>query len=300
MNWFLRKLKSFISVSIDNKTLATKNRLQSILKMIFPIRFIKEKKLFLNYKKFFEETQLIFSENLNLNIENPDTNDIVLSSRVKFDLNKHQQKNKKQYLQEITNIFDYAPDSPEVLFASSPKVIKSVMNYMQCFPVLHNITLMYSPNKFSESPSGSQLWHRDAEDVKNIKIWIPVNDIDEDCGPTEILNKDISEEIARKLNYVQGALVEENHALFSQVKPAHLVGKAGEIMVTDTGSSFHRGSNPKNNESKERLVLMIHYVSGFSAYHRPFIGLKPMHCNNKWYNFKIRDQLTLDLLRFIN
>tara|TARA_B110001450_G_C17625717_1_gene483054 strand:+ start:54 stop:533 length:480 start_codon:yes stop_codon:yes gene_type:complete len=159
---------------------------------------------------------------------------------------------------------------------------------------------MYSPNKFSESPSGSQLWHRDAEDVKNIKIWIPVNDIDEDCGPTEILNKDISEEIARKLNYVQGALVEENHALFSQVKPAHLVGKAGEIMVTDTGSSFHRGSNPKNNESKERLVLMIHYVSGFSAYHRPFIGLKPMHCNNKWYNFKIRDQLTLDLLRFIN
>lgn len=298
MNQLKNKLKTVISILVDNRKLNTKKNLLKIVKFIFPLRTFKEKKLLLRYKNYLKDVDPIFREDLGLNCKKIDTDSIVLSSRERFDQKKYTQKNRKEYLQELTNIFDYPPNSPEIMFASSKVLLKSIISYLGCFPVLHNITLMYSPNKVTNSLSGSQLWHRDAEDIKNIKIWIPINEIDEDCGPTLTIDKDKSNEIAKKLNYIQGGLVEENHEDFSKIKPIKLVGKAGDVIITDTDSSFHCGSVPKNNKSKQRLVLMIHYVSGFSSYYRPVINLKPNNYN-KIYNFEIRDPITKDLLRFI-
>ena len=51
--------------------------------------------------------------------------------------------------------------------------------------------MWYSPNS-SEELTGSRLLHRDPEDFKQIKIFIPIEEIGEEHGPLNVINKEES------------------------------------------------------------------------------------------------------------
>ena len=34
----------------------------------------------------------------------------------------------------------------------------------------------------------SQNWHIDGEDYKQVKVWIPIEKVEEDCGPLNVIN----------------------------------------------------------------------------------------------------------------
>ena len=53
---------------------------------------------------------------------------------------------------------------------------------------MNNIQVWYSPNNESSDLIGSQLYHFDREDFRQIKCFIPIEDIDKDCGPITLIS----------------------------------------------------------------------------------------------------------------
>ena len=182
----------------------------------------------------------------------------------------NKQKNDKSYFRELTNLQDYSSNSPEFKLATDPQLIKSVASYLNCSPVLLNITAVHSPKsteKHSEVFSGSQLFHRDADDIRVLKVWIFCSDVTSETGPTVLVPANQSENIAQKIKYKQGSRANDRSVL-EEISPKlnSAIGSIGTQYATDTARSFHYGS--RTGTSNDRLVLMFHYVSPYSQFTR--------------------------------
>jgi ectoine hydroxylase-related dioxygenase (phytanoyl-CoA dioxygenase family) len=137
--------------------------------------------------------------------------------------------------------------------------VKAVADYLGAAPVLWDITAMYSPPA-DGALRGSQHWHRDGDDVTNVKVWILCSDVSKENGPTLCLPKALSDKIAKDIAYKQSDKILDDRLIDPyQSDVFSLVGKAGDAFVTDTSRCFHMGS--RTTSDSERLVLMFHFVS---------------------------------------
>src|SRR5204863_9870911 len=84
--------------------------------------------------------------------------------------------------------------------ATHPEVLRIISNYMGMVPTLYRINLLYSPND-EEVELASQYFHLDPEDVIMTKIFVFVEDVDEDTGPTTVLPADRSTIVRRAIDY---------------------------------------------------------------------------------------------------
>jgi len=190
----------------------------------------------------------------------------ILASRKQY-----QKFNSKPYLRSLTRLSDYPKDGPTYQFATSTKVICSVTNYFLSKPVLWDIVLLESPVQnnsclHSDGFKGSQLWHLDAEDKVNIKIWIPFHPIDMSCGPTHFIPKNLSRTVRRTLHCPRGKKVTDDQ-FYSLVHPHDVIpftSNGQTCLMVDTCNCFHMGSRIVG--AVARRLLMIHYVSHLSDY----------------------------------
>ena len=60
-----------------------------------------------------------------------------------------------------------------------------ISNYIGTLPVLANASYWYSPNKKTEV-GRSQSWHLDSEDFKQVKVFIPIEEITLENGPLQL------------------------------------------------------------------------------------------------------------------
>lgn len=186
--------------------------------------------------------------------------------------------NLKQYLLNIGSLSNGGikqTDSIYKLFTNGA-IINSVSDYLKFTPILYDITVFYSPKKSSNLNSrfsGSQLFHRDADDITVSKIWLLCDDIDEDSGPTVLLPFNKSEQVAKEIGYRSGRKIESD-SIFDRYSSdlIFLTGQAGTAFVTDTVKCFHYGSRTSNE--KGRLVIMAHFVTKYSDYVRPVLTFK--------------------------
>lgn len=197
--------------------------------------------------------------------------------------------NSKEYLQQI---FDMSEVTQESIFfldgILKEDIVREISTYFgRKLPILHEASIFYSPQrtKAEEQFQGSQLFHRDGEGTKNLKIWILCEETNLDNGPTFLLDATNSEAIAREIDYIPGVKVlDQAVELTKNYKDAEnfiAIGAKGTVFYTDTCRSFHYGSRTSNSAS--RLVAMFHFVENNSSYYFPYISrtftsrLKPLN-----------------------
>jgi hypothetical protein len=86
--------------------------------------------------------------------------------------------------------------------------------------VTTNIALFYSPPSNSETElqfEGSQLFHMDEEDNTLCKLWLLIDNVSESDGPTVIIKKGKSFEIASRLRYKKGQKISSDDELLKNV-----------------------------------------------------------------------------------
>jgi len=184
---------------------------------------------------------------------------------------------KKSFLcADKLNIYDLENKSI-IAFATSEDILSIISKYLGTIPVLQNMHIFYSDNK--EFYKGrSQEYHLDGLDTKQVKCFIPLEDITEDCGPLTVIPAYESMKLYSKLKKKHGPLRNQkfsdetiyNH--ISKQKAIPLTGKVGSIIFADTSRCYHYGSRPA---SKSRLVLMLHYTTAFSK-NMPICNRKPL------------------------
>ena len=277
-----RRVTQIVHFYYDDAQLVTKRRLSWFWVIQSPFRYLNDKfYLKQKFKRHFPETfqkvdQIRGFERISLDEDLIS----VIVERTQQLKKEAKSSSTKEYLQVISNLEDYNSSSPEFKLATSPNLVAIVSSYHGTFPYLYNITALWSPppefkSQGKEIPisnyKGSQLFHRDGDDLKIVKIWILCSDVNLDNGPTILISAEESEKIARNLKYRQGVKIPFETEQKLTIDENHInkaVGSLGTVYFTDTDRLLHYGSRTEN--ASERLVLMIQYVTFFSYYNRRF------------------------------
>ena len=76
-------------------------------------------------------------------------------------------------------------------------IYPTIAKYLGTLPILQDAAYWYSPNTFNDNMR-SQNWHIDGEDYKQVKVWIPIEKVEEDCGPLNVINIEETRKIFKK------------------------------------------------------------------------------------------------------
>lgn len=146
-----------------------------------------------------------------------------------------------------------------------PTLLKVISDYLGIFPVVQGIHLYYSPNR-SNVDDTSQFLHLDGQDVKTVKVFVYVEDVDEENGPLSIIPADQSARLASELHYRKASgerrvADEVAERVLGKDAIKQMTGPAGTVYVVDTDRCFHFGSR---QASRPRYVLGYFYFTPFA------------------------------------
>lgn len=162
--------------------------------------------------------------------------------------------------------FEHASDSPLLKLGLDKKLLEIVSQYFGLWPRLHAIGAWINFPTPDEAKA-AQLWHRDPEDVKIIKVFIYLGDVDENQGPfSYIINTHPFGAAATKVPvHRSGIRVADDDmaAAFPRDTWVTCTGPKNTMILADT-VGYHRGGKPS---SGSRILITFTYASGM-----PFKG----------------------------
>ena len=223
-----------------------------------------------------------------------------LLEKINFDLKKINFQNLNRSDDGIISLRsskDFNCKSPEFKFVTNKYLIEIVSRYLNCVPLLTNLSLWYSPND-KVFKNSSQEYHLDHEDYKQVKGFLFINEIDLQTGPLNIINLKQSTNIQNLINYkmtkstkrISDHMIEDLKKKNVNIDENIITGKPGDLLLCDTSSCFHFGSRLGN---KSRIILAFQYITpfGFSVdwnwknYER--IPFKDFECNESSIVMKV-------------
>jgi hypothetical protein len=132
--------------------------------------------------------------------------------------------------------------------------------YMDAVPALSAASLWWTPP--SDTEQQSQLFHRDAEDDRQIKFFFNLFDVTEQMGPLTFLSADVSQSVKRRLGYDSGKMsdqaIDDAGGRGNRIVAS---GPAGGGIALDTSRCLHYGSR---HNTVGRLILMFQFTSFYA------------------------------------
>ena len=160
----------------------------------------------------------------------------------------------------------------------------AISKYLGTLPILQDAAFWYSPNTFNDKMR-SQNWHIDGEDYKQVKIWLPIENVDENCGPLHAINIKETKRIFNTLNKNkfykkrnQKVSDDQMEKFLDKVKINILTMNTDEICFVDTCNCYHYGSR---KDEKPRKLLHLHFTSAFSENIPLFLRGKDLNSDNE-------------------
>jgi hypothetical protein len=160
---------------------------------------------------------------------------------------------------------EFGANDPFVRVALHPAVLKVANGYLKLHSRLRALELWHT----HPTPGGAvqtQLWHRDADDVVNVKLFLYFTDVRIPAGPLTYAPRThpygarretpAGDENRRSTDEQMAEVVPESEWRI-------LEGGPGTIVFADT-CGYHKQLKP---EADERVKLVAHYVSG-----SPYVG----------------------------
>ena len=154
----------------------------------------------------------------------------------------------------------------------SERLYKIVSLYLGAPAYLHACQAWWQYPMSEDHPaSNAQQWHRDRDDLRELKLFFYATDVDAKSGPHGYIprshNSSALKEIFEYPNQYPKIIEGEKHIFLSdndllslrpKVKPKMWLGKAGTCFLEDT-SGFHRAYVPT---SKPRLIFNLTWTLG--------------------------------------
>lgn len=153
--------------------------------------------------------------------------------------------------------------NPLVKFAIQPQILSMVSSYFGEAAYLRYAILTYS--QFTEADySKSQLWHYDRDDVKMLKIFVYLSDVEQiEDGPFTFIRKQNSKKIPNTffLSHLEDEKV-YSHLPKTEIK--NIYGTRLSAFAVDTSKCYHMGSRIYKGHS--RLLYTALFTAAPSIY----------------------------------
>lgn len=154
--------------------------------------------------------------------------------------------------------------SPLIRFAVDPRVVSVASHYLGLVPMLTMVTILASP-PVPGPFAGSQLFHSDWEDVRQVKIFVNCSNVAEESGPLTAVAADASRRVKDAVGYRYGGPYfrlrdDEVEPMLRDGDLEAFTGPAGSVVFIDTSSCLHLGSRVHAGAG-ERLVGQFQYLT---------------------------------------
>lgn len=191
-------------------------------------------------------------------------NDNLNDLKIKNDeeISAYTNRLKKSDISRLTTTIDLKKNSELTKFLFSDEILKIAESYLNTKTISVNATFFISNSldiTEEEKYKNAQYFHWDNDFTKFFKLYIYLNDVDEDTGPHIFVprthkKKFFSHKLCR--------LYSDRDILENYEKVKKFTGKKGSAFFVD-GYGLHKGETPKKNF---RLMLNIHYGRGNILY----------------------------------
>ena len=174
-------------------------------------------------------------------------------------------------------------------FVLNEKWINAARKILNVEPNLIDVTSWYTlpyKNQIDLTKYGAQIWHRDVDKLRDIKIFIYLSDVnDSDDGPFEILVNSHKSTV-RYIKYVNNnnfRIFDENIKKDLFYKKHAFIGKKGNNFIVDT-RCLHRGGIVKE---KPRHVLELYFSNSIFGKHEYYNNFSNPKLNKTWESSEI-------------
>lgn len=134
---------------------------------------------------------------------------------------------------------------------NSKDILSSVEGYLGCKATIAQIELRWTfANELQQGRF--QLFHRDTDDWRFVKLFLYLTDVDERSGPLTLVTGSHRMPAALRARYWSD---DDIDARFSKDRMISLMGRAGASWLVDT-FAFHQGRKPIE---RPRLALLVQY-----------------------------------------
>jgi hypothetical protein len=141
---------------------------------------------------------------------------------------------------------------PHILaLANSAPLLGLAARYMACKPTISALGLRWSFPLPGES-SDLQMFHRDSEDWRYLKVLVYLTDVDDEAGPHVYLHGSHLTQAPVRLKFYSNREIAEAHGAEMLLTA---IGKRGFCFAVDT-AGIHKGTVPVR---QPRLMLQIQY-----------------------------------------
>ena len=163
------------------------------------------------------------------------------------------------------------PTFDTTLIQLTTAVAKEIANYLNGLPVLQS-AYFWKSVPFETNHLGSQNWHMDNNDIRQIRFFLALNDINEKNGAIDYFPSGISREIYQtfsttdKNNFRNKKRSDEEFSEFES-EAKKILCKKGQSFYLDVGNCYHRGSRDMQSD---RNVFVLQFVTPFHIDSRIF------------------------------
>ena len=148
-----------------------------------------------------------------------------------------------------------------VRFALQPSVVEVVAKYFHEAPYLSYVALDLSEYAGPQLET-SQLWHRDYDDTKVVKLFVYLTDVpDQPHGPFTLVSPRASRAIRATLSQ---HLPDDAVGRVPQSEISSVTAAAGTAFMVDTGRCYHMGSRVA--PGRERVMYTACYITWPAIY----------------------------------
>ncbi len=228
--------------------------------LIYPIEFLKRKFFFLRIK--FDGKHYRVIPNLEgYSKENKQFNKskkIVKLCKKIFEEFKYSDQYKcgNDYIYNLLNRNVIKKNRYLIDFAMDDYFVKTATMYLGILPTIGSIKLWWTPkNKLSK---GSQLFHIDQVDRKQLKLLVNIKETSSEHGPFTFIPKKYSQKFIKFS--CKPFKSKTDLELLDKIEKKELLqhtGKAGSMIFVDSSNCYHFGGRTKK---RDRLILMIQYL----------------------------------------
>lgn len=173
-------------------------------------------------------------------------------------------KSKKRFLVNVLDRDALTLASPVMDFALRPDLLAMAARYLGIAPLLTSVSVFHS-DAVEGVPRSSQLYHCDADDVTQVKIFVYCSDVDARSGPFTLIDAATTARIQKRTDYRYGSRLtdEQVRAAGGAAREHPIVGPSGTVAFIDTSRCLHFGSRVAP-DAPPRLVTMIQYQTPYS------------------------------------
>lgn len=189
---------------------------------------------------------------------------IFAAARASGTLDRRTEDASKRFLVPVCDTESALLAEPTIreLVLSAP-VLATAAGYFGRMPILSELQLLWTPA--NDTHRQSQKYHLDAEDHRQLKLFVNIFEVTPECGPLTLLPADRSAAVCRATGYVGGRrkrLDDEAIARAGAAQDAvRVLGPAGSGVFVDTSRCLHYGSRGNRGE---RLVLLIQFMDYYA------------------------------------